>query len=137
LDELYSIELTCFGIEAFTEQQLAYLLAEHNSIGLTARADEKIVGFIIAAIHAERNSLAGHILTLDVIPHCRRTGIGSALMKALEDILRKQKVATAYLEVREDNSPALHLYEKMGYRKIGALRNYYENANGIYLSKKL
>jgi ribosomal-protein-alanine N-acetyltransferase len=137
LDELYSIEFTCFGKEAFTKQQIAYLLTDYNSIGLTAKIDGEIAGFIIASIYAEKKSLAGHILTIDVVPQYRRKGVGSSLMKAVEDIFRKKNVRTSHLEVREDNSTAVKLYEKLGYRKIGKLKNYYGNANGIYLAKKL
>lgn len=137
IDELYSIELTCFGTEAFTKQQLAYLLADYDSMGLAAKIDGKIVGFIVGSFYTERNSLAGHILTIDVIPRYRRKGVGSVLMKAIEDIFRQKNVRTNHLEVREDNSAALKLYEKLGYKRIGKLKNYYGDANGIYLKKKL
>jgi len=41
------------------------------------------------------------------------------------------------LEVREDNVAAVNLYQKLGYKKVGRLENYYGNAHGLHLKKML
>ncbi|MCL6578809.1 MAG: GNAT family N-acetyltransferase, partial [Candidatus Bathyarchaeota archaeon] len=68
LDRLYEIEKECFDKEAFTKQQIAHLLTDYNSIGLVAKINDKIVGFVIGMLYIERTALAGHILTIDVSP---------------------------------------------------------------------
>ena len=137
LDRLYEIEMECFEKEAFTKQQIAYLLTDYNSISLVAKVNDKIVGFIIGKINVERKSLVGHILTIDVSHRHRRKGIAERLLQEIEKIFREKGIKVCYLEVREDNIAALNLYQKSGYRKIGRLKNYYENAHGIYLRKAL
>jgi ribosomal-protein-alanine acetyltransferase len=137
LDRLYEIEMECFEKEAFTKQQIAYLLTDYNSISLVAKVNDKIVGFIIGKINVERKSLVGHILTIDVSHRHRRKGIAQKLLQEIEKIFREKGIKVCYLEVREDNIAALSLYQKSGYRKIGRLKNYYENAHGIYLRKAL
>jgi ribosomal-protein-alanine acetyltransferase len=129
--------MECFEKEAFTKQQIAYLLNDYNSISLVAKENEKIVGFIIGRIHVERKSLIGHILTIDILPAYRRKGIAVKLLQEIERIFKEKGVKVCHLEVREDNVAALSLYQKSGYKKIGRLENYYENAHGIYLRKTL
>jgi len=137
LDRLYEIEMECFDKEAFTKQQIAYLLTDYNSISLIAKVDNKIVGFIIGMMHYERNALIGHILTIDVSPTYQRKGIAQKLLQEIEKIFQEKGSKASHLEVREDNIAALKLYEKLGYKKIAKLKNYYENAHGIYLKKDL
>lgn len=137
LHQLYEIEKESFEKEAFSKQQIAHLLTNRNSIGLIAKENDQIVGFVIGMIYVERNSLTGHILTIDVSPTCRRKGIGSKLLREIEEIFKKNKVQACRLEVRENNVAALNLYQKFGYKKIGRLKNFYGDADGIYLRKTL
>lgn len=137
LDRLYEIEMECFEKEAFTKKQIAQLLMDYNSVGLVAKEDDKILGFIIAIIYVDRNASSGHILTIDVSPAHRRKGIGQMLLQEIEKIFIAKSVRACHLEVREDNVAAISLYRKLGYQKIGKLKNYYGNAHGIYLKKVL
>ncbi|MGB9854460.1 MAG: ribosomal protein S18-alanine N-acetyltransferase [Candidatus Bathyarchaeales archaeon] len=137
LDRLYEIEQKCFKSEAFTKHQIAHLLAHPNSISLIAKDNRNIIGFIIGVIFHEREKLTGHILTIDVYPSHQRMGIGTMLLKQIEKIFTGKGVKTCYLEAREDNVAALNLYQKLGYRKVGNLKNYYRDAHGILFEKVL
>jgi len=137
LDRLYEIERECFEKEAFTQKQIAQLLADYNSITLIAKKNDQIEGFIIGTLYFKRTALSGHILTLDVSLSHRRQGIGERLLLKIEGIFKEKGAKTCHLEVREDNIAALGLYEKLGYKKIGKLENYYGKAHGIYLAKTL
>ncbi|MCW4047776.1 MAG: ribosomal protein S18-alanine N-acetyltransferase [Candidatus Bathyarchaeota archaeon] len=137
LDKLYEIEKQCFEKEAFTKQQIAYLVGDYNSIGLAARVDSEIVGFAIARVDIRRNMRFGHILTVDVVPAYRRKGIARKLLTQIEDILGQKGAKECRLEVRENNAAALSLYEKLGYKKVGKLEKYYGDAHGLYLRKIL
>lgn len=137
LDRLYEIEQKCFKSEAFTKQQIAHLLAHPNSVSLIAKDNHNIIGFVIGVIFHEREKLTGHILTIDVYPSHRRMGIGSTLLKQIEKIFIGKGVKTCYLEAREDNVAALNLYQKLGYKKVGNLKNYYKDAHGILFEKVL
>jgi ribosomal-protein-alanine N-acetyltransferase len=137
LDKLYEIEMECFEREAFTKQQIAHLLTDYDSVSLVAKVNGEIVGFIIGMIYLERNSLTGHIFTIDISPIHRRKGTAQKLLQEIEKIFKEKGVKTCRLEVREDNIAALRLYQKFGYKKVAKLKNYYGNAHGIYLKKDL
>jgi ribosomal-protein-alanine N-acetyltransferase len=137
LDRLYEIESECFLEEAFSKAQIAQLLKDYNSISLVARVAEDIVGFLISTVYADRKALHGHVLTIEVLPTHRRSGVGKALLDEVENIFRQKGVKSLTLEVREDNVAAIGLYRRLGYEVVGQLRNYYGSAHGIYLRKAL
>lgn len=137
LDKLYKIETECFTEEAFTKQQIAHLMKDYNSVNLVAKLNGEIVAFVIGMIYPERNTSTGHILTIDVLPSHRRKGIALKLLQEIEKIFREKGVKSCHLEVREDNTAALKLYQRLGYRKMAKLEWYYVNADGIYLRKDL
>jgi ribosomal-protein-alanine acetyltransferase len=137
LDKLYEIEKKCFKQEEFTKQQIAYLLTDYNAIGLAARVNGEIAGFIIARTDIERNMPAAHILTIDIEPSHRRKGIAQKLLHEIETIFKERGLRECRLEVREDNVAALNLYQKLGYEKAGKLKKYYGDAHGLYLKKTL
>jgi ribosomal protein S18 acetylase RimI-like enzyme len=88
-------------------------------------------------VYYERNTPVGHILTIDVALTYRKRGIAQKLLQEIEKIFREKGLRAVHLEVREDNIAALRLYQKLGYKKIAKLENYYGNAHGIYLKKDL
>ena len=137
LDELYEIEKQSFTHEAFTKREIAYLLSDYNAIGLAARVDGEIAGFLIATINMEKSRIFGHILTLDVAPSHRRKGVAQKLLEEMETLMRQKGVVECRLEVREGNAAAINLYLKLGYRKMGRLEKYYGDAHGLYLQKTL
>jgi len=137
LDRLYEIEMKCFETEAFTKQQIAYLITDSNSVTLVSRAKGEIVGFIIGKTYMDKKPATGQILTIDVSPKHRRKGIGQRLLHEIEKTLKDKGVKICYLEVRENNFVALSLYQKFGYKRVGRLENYYGNAHGIRLRKAL
>ena len=137
LDKFCEIEKQCFEQEALTKQQLAYLIADYNTIGLTALVNGEIAGFALARVNIRRNVTFGHILTIDVAPAYRRKGIAQKLLHEIETILRERGIKECRLEVRENNAAALNLYQKLGYSKIGKLEKYYGTAHGLYLNKSL
>jgi len=137
LDELYYIEKQCFSQEAFSKQEIAYLLTDYNSLSYIARINDQIAGFIIGRIDIERNQLFGHIVTIEVIAQYRRKGVAQKLLNEVETIVKSKGAKECRLEVRENNVMALKLYQKLGYKKIAKLENYYPTAHGLYLKKNL
>jgi ribosomal-protein-alanine N-acetyltransferase len=137
LDRLCEIEMKCFETEAFTKQQIAYLLTDSNSVILVLKVKSEIVGFIIGKTYMDKKPATGQILTIDVSPNHRRKGIGQRLLQEIEKTFKDKGVKICYLEARESNIGALSLYQRFGYKKVGRLENYYGNAHGIRLTKVL
>ncbi|MHA1124248.1 MAG: GNAT family N-acetyltransferase [Candidatus Heimdallarchaeota archaeon] len=146
LDEIYTIEKACFDErDAFVEQVFHYfLIRPKKEIFLVATTDTEIVGFIII----QPSSLTKYIIiTIDVLPHWQRKGIGRSLMLEIEKEiistfknLENKIESDAHIElvVFEKNVAARSLYEQLGYKKTRLIENYYsKNRNGIEMIKKI
>lgn len=79
------------------------------------------------------------ILNVAVLSETRRRGIAEALLRELEKRLPARGAERITLEVRASNEPALALYRKLGYRRVGLRRNYYEKPreDALILQKQL
>ena len=137
LDKFFALEEQCFDQEAFTKRQISYLLTGYNTIALAAKTNNDVAGFIITQIEIENEAAFGHIITINVAPKYRKKGIAKKMLKETEDLLKQKGIPECHLEVREDNSAALKLYQNSGYQKIGKLEKYYGRANGLYFKKTL
>ncbi len=137
LDKLFEIEEQCFDQEAFSKRQISYLLTDYNTIALMAKTDKDIAGFIIAQVEVEENTEFGHIITINVAPNYRRKGIATKLLIEIENLLKQKGITQCRLEVREDNKPAIKLYQKLCYQTVGVLENYYGRKHGLFLKKIL
>jgi ribosomal-protein-alanine N-acetyltransferase len=84
-------------------------------------------GFILCRRVAEE----AEILTIAVAPDNRRAGLGYALVRVAQDHCREKGIERLFLEVAEDNQPALALYLKLGFSFIGKRPNYYRTQAGL------
>ncbi len=66
------------------------------------------------------------ILTVGVIPAARRRGLAVRMLAALLDEARARGADEAFLEVRVDNEPAIALYAREGFVRVGLRRGYYD-----------
>lgn len=66
------------------------------------------------------------IMTIGVAPASQRRGIATALMDRLVAAARAQGARRILLEVRVDNEPALALYRRFGFERIGLRKRYYQ-----------
>jgi len=129
-DRLWQIDQVCFppGI-AYSQMELTGFIHRRNAItlvaeSLSAEPDDRIAGFVVA--HPIRRKY-GRILTLDIVPQARRSGLATQLMNACEDRLRSLGCNEVYLETAIDNEPALRLYRKLGYEVLRTLPEYYSS----------
>ena len=89
-----------------------FLVAEHEG---------SVIGYVIAH-HALDEA---EILNLGVAPTRQRQGLGRALVVAMLAQLRELGVRVVFLEVRESNAVAHHLYGALGFTQVGRRRDYY------------
>lgn len=137
LDKLVDIEKQCFTSEAFSRQQISYLLTDFNTISLVAKVNGEIAGFVILQLETQDNVMFGHIITLNVAESFRMKGVAQRLLGECEDILKSRGVLECRLEVRQDNVAAINLYKRLGYVELGLLERYYGRKHGLYLKKNL
>lgn len=90
--------------------------------------DDKIVGFIIATDLTETCD----ILSLIVDPEYRNRKIATNLIDYLiSELDENLKLIT--LEVRANNTAAIHLYDKFGFEVVNVRKKYYSNGDDAYL----
>jgi ribosomal-protein-alanine N-acetyltransferase len=121
------IERECFsGPEGLSRRQLSALAKRRDVTALVAESDGILGGFALVHI---RDSKA-RLLTIDVSPETRGTGIGSALLESAEALAVRSDCETISLEVRVTNLAAISLYRKAGYSEMRIVKAYYPGERG-------
>ena len=95
---------------------------------LILKEKDQVVGYIYYSDIYDRIE----INQFEIIEWERNHGLGDQLLKEL--IKKEEKDIT--LEVREDNLPAIHVYEKNGFQKNVIREGYYQGVNGILMERK-
>jgi [ribosomal protein S18]-alanine N-acetyltransferase len=99
-----------------------------------ANSAQSVAGFIVA----ECKPPLGHIITIDVVPETRRSGVGSLLLSSAERRLRVAGCHVVSLETAVDNLSALSFYKRQGYTVVGTFPRYYSNGvDALVLEKEL
>ena len=138
---LLEIDQVCFveGI-AYSEREMSYFLGRPSAVRIVGEEADKIQGFIVADRFRPRRSQQsmGQIITIDVLPEARRTGLGSRLLTAAEERLKQAGCTYVSLETAVDNLAAMRFYKKHGYVGLKILPNYYlDSIDALLMSKKL
>jgi ribosomal protein S18 acetylase RimI-like enzyme len=68
---------------------------------------------------------AGRIWALRIVPSLQGAGLGTHLLDAAEELLRRRGFAAAEIGVEPANAGARRLYERLGYRLAGRARETY------------
>ncbi|KWX69158.1 ribosomal protein S18-alanine N-acetyltransferase [Mycobacterium sp. NAZ190054] len=100
---------------------LAELAARHNFY-VSARVDDKVVGYAGIARLGRLKPYEYEIHTVGVDPAYQGQGIGRNMLTRL---IEHAGDGTIFLEVRTDNDSAIALYESEGFVKIGVRKRYY------------
>ena len=137
-EHLWKLDQICFaeGI-AYSREELRHFLNRQNSVRLVVQRDtpDSIAGFLVADIHRVGTA---HIITIDVHPDARRSGLGSRLMSMAEQRLQASQCNKVLLEVAVDNMPAISFYKQHGYSVLKTLPRYYNNSiDALLLGKRL
>lgn len=127
------LEKQCFKQDAWPLIELMGVLTFPNIVRMRSVANGKMVGFIAGDPRKRDNT--GWILTLAVEPEWRRQGIAEKLLTLCEEKMGMPRVK---LTVRRSNLPAIHLYEKLGYKQVDIWSKYYVGGeDGIVFVKEI
>jgi ribosomal-protein-alanine acetyltransferase len=125
LESLVAIENRSFDVDRFSRRSFRYLLTKANAETLVYEEQDRVLAYVMLLFNTG-TSLA-RLYSLAVDPVLRGKGIGSALIEAAEASAVGHDCIYLRLEVRRDNTTAIRLYEKLGYKRIGVLPDYYED----------
>ena len=88
--------------------------------------NNRIVGYSVSQYIVDEC----HLLNLCVRQEARGQGLGEKMINYLTNQARQKDMGSIFLEVRVSNTPAIHLYDKLGFNEIGLRRDYYPDSNG-------
>jgi ribosomal-protein-alanine N-acetyltransferase len=163
-DTLWRIDQACFDPQlAYSRPELAFYIKRPGSFTLVAEASAaeseagssteavehsytsrkncaakesaaRILGFVVA----ESRGKTGHIITIDVISEARRSGVGSALLRAAEEKLAQAGTHAVALETPVNNLPAIRFYKREGYFVEKTVAGYYSGLlDALVMTKDL
>jgi [ribosomal protein S18]-alanine N-acetyltransferase len=111
--------------EAWTRNQCLGVLAMPGVRLTLAYVEDEPAGFALTRTVLDEAEL----LLIAVVPRARRTGVGSALLRAVIADGQMTGTVRLHLEVRAGN-PAAKMYERHGFGRIGVRPGYYRGRVG-------
>ena len=91
-------------------------IADGSAIVYGSIGDGELLGYIWAYRISFRDEDRVYVSEVHVSEKCRGQGTGHQLLAAVEEEARKMKVPALYIHTEADNSGAIKLYEREGYR---------------------
>jgi ribosomal-protein-alanine N-acetyltransferase len=113
----------------WSEAEFERLLADRNVICHLARASGgtgTVVAFVIARVIEDE----AEILMVAVAPAERGRGLARRLLTRHLGRLAARGARRVFLEVDEGNDPAIRLYTRSGFERVGRRPGYYASAEG-------
>lgn len=98
-----------------------------------AREDTQILGIGALALRGGY----GEIKAMFTAPTARGRGVGTALLRVIEDEARNHGLALLRLETGRGLDAALGLYQRAGFAACEAFGDYSPNATSIFMEKRL
>ena len=83
------------------------------------------IGQVWIDLTLEQEAATGVLWAVRVFPMLQNRGIGTRLMVAAEDVLRRRGCTAVELGVEKDNLPAKRFYERQGYRVVADTQDEY------------
>lgn len=126
-EECAAVHAAAFA-HPWPEDAIAALLSDASTIGSAALdpSTNQLRGFALSRLAADE----AEVLTVAVDPAWRNRGVGRDLMR---EHLQRATLAGAralFLEVDAGNSPAVALYARFHFVKVGERRGYYRRDDG-------
>ena len=134
LGALIDLENRSFSSDRLSPESLRRLVSSPSSAVIVATVGRAIAGYAVVLFRA--GSRIARLYSLAVEPAHR--GLGRELLDAVEKNAASRGCSSLRLEVREDNTRAINLYERASYRCFGQKPDYYgDGATALRFEKSL
>ena len=107
-------------------------LENKNTTYIVAKENNEVVGFAGISTCLDEATLNNIV----VKKSHRNRGIGGELLESLIELCSELSMKTFTLEVDTENEPAIHLYEKFGFKNLGIRKKYYNNSRDALIMTK-
>ena len=121
ISQVAEIERQIFSIP-WSEKAFRDSMGSDNTIYIVAKENNNVAGYAGMYLSFEE----GNITNVAVNPLSRRKGIGEKIVRDILNRAYEKGVRDVFLEVRETNSVAIALYEKIGFKEEGIRKNFYD-----------
>lgn len=122
ISQLAELEKLCFS-DPWSESAFEYELRNPLSLWLVATDEQVVAGYVGSqTVMGEAD-----MMNIAVAPSYRRQKIAENLVLTLIEMLNEKNAKSLTLEVRVSNTPAISLYEKLGFIQVGRRPGYYRN----------
>lgn len=132
MKEIAKLEKVCFSTP-WSEETLLDAYRTGTKFFVAEKGD-KVLGYIGINSFIDE----GYITNVAVFPEYRRQGVGKALLERVFSLALDEGLGFVSLEVRESNSPAITLYESLGFKEEGKRKNFYTDPteDALILTKR-
>ena len=117
---MQALEAACFSLP-WSEEQCRAAFSQQAFVAYGLEEAGVLQGYI--SLYQAADEL--EVLNLAVLPVARRQGLGERLLRTALQEAEKTGINRALLEVRTGNVPAIALYEKCGFVRVGKRPRYY------------
>lgn len=119
--------------DGWNEKMLIGAFNSGNYVCFGKRLKDKLVAFIGISLSVDTCDLEDVL----VDEKYRRLGVAEKLITHAIEYAKIKSKQKMFLEVRENNVPAIALYEKLGFKKISTRKNYYSDGENalVYLKE--
>lgn len=124
-----------YGVTKVRAARLLHRALRRRDPLLVAHVGGRVAGFVWFYLDGTF-AHSGYVRWIAVAPEMRGSRLGAALMRAVEDrIFRRGR--DVFLLVSDFNRGAQRFYRRLGYRKVGALRDYVVAGVTEYVYRKV
>lgn len=110
----------------WSDGEFEAMLGDHAVVAHRAMLGNALVGFIISRMAGGE----AEILSVAVAASARGRGLAGRMLHLHLRRLAGLGVRAVFLEVGEDNEPAIRLYASAGFEEVARREGYYRNADG-------
>jgi ribosomal-protein-alanine N-acetyltransferase len=110
----------------WSNEEFRAMLADKAVVAHRAMRGNRLIGFIITRIAKDESE----ILSVAVAASAQGRGLAGRLLHLHLRRLAGLGVRKVFLEVGEDNTPAIRLYERAGFEQVSRRPGYYQDNSG-------
>ena len=130
LDRVMEIEKASFpDREAWSRDYFESLYKIYPEGFIVAENNGKIIGYTTGRPKEE----LAEIISLAVDPTWRQKGVGAKLTNFLIEHFKEKGLKEISLCVRTKNKKAISFYQKLGFKILKTIKNYYRNGDDAFL----
>jgi ribosomal-protein-alanine N-acetyltransferase len=128
VDALAAFENAVFEADRISKKSFRNMVASASALVLIAGAKGVVAGYCAVLFRA--GSRKARLYSIAAV---RDGGLGRALLTAAESAATARGCSELRLEVRQDNTRAISLYEQNDYRRFGRKPDYYADGSTALL----